>query len=86
MTVQRLQRGLNDFAARRDVNALPELMDQLRIGQRPVACLGLQLVALDQRVEVVPFVLREQGARCTVHSTGARKVMPRRLNSFFRKP
>lgn len=42
---------------------LPELPDQLGIGQRAVAVVGKQVVARDEAVEVVPGVLGKQRAR-----------------------
>lgn len=41
----------------------PELPDQVGIGERPVAVAGLQSVAGDQAVEVVPGVFRKEPAR-----------------------
>ena len=61
--VLRLERRLDLVAAAVDVDFLPELADQLRIGQRPVAGVGGQPVPLDQRIQIVPLVLRKQGAR-----------------------
>ena len=51
------------MAAAVDVDFLPELVDQLRVGQRPVAGLGGKAVTFDQRVQVVSLVFGKQGAR-----------------------
>jgi hypothetical protein len=45
------------------MDALPELVDQLRIGQRTVAGIGPQAMPFDQAVEVVAVVFRVQGPR-----------------------
>ena len=57
------QRGGDLVAAAVDVDFLPELVDQPRVGQRPVAATGGEAVAGDQRVEVVAVVLRVEQAR-----------------------
>jgi len=57
-----LEGGIDGFKAALEVNLLPELVDQLGVGQRPVTGLGAQFVALDQTVEVVPLVFGKQGA------------------------
>ena len=41
-----------------DVDFLPKLVDQLRIGQRPVAVGSDQAVAFDQRIEIVAVMFR----------------------------
>lgn len=61
--VLRLERSLDFLAATVDVDFLPELADQLRIGQCPVASADCQIVTLDERIQIVPLVFREQAAR-----------------------
>ena len=60
--VLRLERRFDFLAAAVNVDFLPELVDQLCIGQRPVAGIGGQTVALDQRIQVVSLVLGKQRA------------------------
>ena len=58
-----VERGAQRLAATVDLDFLPELVDQLRIGECPVTRRRLQAVALDQRIEIVALVLRIEGAR-----------------------
>ena len=44
------------------VRNLPELVHQLRIGQSPVTCRGLQTVPFDQCIQTVPLMFRIEGA------------------------
>ena len=53
----------NFFGAAVDVNFCPELMNQLGVGQCPVAAAGDQAMAGDQRIEVVLAKSRVEGAR-----------------------
>src|SRR5438034_8306012 len=70
-----------------DLYFLPELPQQVGIGQRPVARLRLQSVAADQRVETVLRVLRIQFAR---QLDGAQDVIVQRqpggLQRSFQEP